>query len=106
MKQPVVLERLAEQDLEGHVDYIAADRTSAAVRFIDAAEAAFARLAKMPRIGAPRKFRNPRLDGIRCWPIPDFEKYLVFYRVTGEEVQVLRVLHGARDIASILEEGE
>lgn len=106
MKLPVVLERLAEQDLEGHVDYIAADRPSAAVRFVDAAEAASARLAEMPRIGAVRNFRNPRLEGIRFWPIPDFEKYLIFYRVTGEEVQVLRVLHGAQDIASILEEAE
>ncbi len=63
-------------------------------------------VAEMPRIGAVRNFRNPRLEGIRFWPIPDIEKYLIFYRVTGEEVQVLRVHHGAQDVASILEEGE
>ena len=100
----VFLERLAEHDLEEHVDYIAADNPSAAARFIESVETAFDQLANMPRTGVSREYRNPKLKGIRLWPIPSFEMFLIFYRVSGEDIQVLRVLHGARDIPSVLKE--
>ncbi len=106
MPPRIFLERLAQQDLDEHVDYIAADNPSAAARFIESVETAFEQLADMPRIGVVREFRNPRLKGIRVWPIPSFEKYLIFYVLSAEEVQVLRVIHGARDIASVLGEDQ
>jgi plasmid stabilization system protein ParE len=31
------------------------------------------------------------------WPVPQFQNYLIFYRVPGEEIQVLRILHAAQD---------
>ena len=31
-----------------------------------------------------------------------FRDYLIFYRVTAEAVEILRVLHGARDIDRLL----
>jgi plasmid stabilization system protein ParE len=31
-----------------------------------------------------------------------FGRYVVFYRVARKEVEVIRVLHGARDIENIL----
>ena len=33
-----------------------------------------------------------------------FKKYLIFYRATDSEVEVLRVLHGARYLEAILDE--
>jgi plasmid stabilization system protein ParE len=33
-----------------------------------------------------------------------FHNYLVFYRVQSEVIQIIRVLHGARDIPSALAE--
>ena len=56
----------------------------------------------MPQIGARRELRNPRLEGLRMWPIRGFENYLVFYRPIEEGIEVTRVLHGARDIRVIL----
>jgi toxin ParE1/3/4 len=100
----VVRERLAEIDLIEHVTYIAGDRPSAALRFIDAVERAFERLAAMPEIGPVRQFRNPRLLGIRMWPVPSFRNYLIFYRIAADEIQILRVLHAARDLESALED--
>ena len=37
-------------------------------------------------------------------PVTDFTKYLVFYvyREPEEEVEIFRVLHGARDIPALL----
>jgi toxin ParE1/3/4 len=39
---------------------------------------------------------------VRVIAIGRFRNYLIFYRRTNDEVEVLRVLHGARDIRSIL----
>jgi len=33
-----------------------------------------------------------------------FENYLIFYRVTDEAVEIIRVLHGAMDFESIFSE--
>jgi toxin ParE1/3/4 len=32
------------------------------------------------------------------WPVKDFEKYLIFYRSLPEGIEVVRIIHGARDI--------
>lgn len=95
----VLRERLAECDLEQHVDYFAAKSRSVAIRFIEAAERAFKQIEEMPEIGGIWNFENPQLTGIRVWPIPEFRN---FYRVTPDAVLVLRVLHGARDLEQLL----
>ena len=57
------------------------------------------RLAQDPFAGRPRRFRNPQLNGIRSITVArPFNSHLVFYRVQGEIVVVVRVLHGARDL--------
>jgi toxin ParE1/3/4 len=38
------------------------------------------------------------------WPVPGFRNHLIFYRVTGDAIEVLRVLHAARDVRKLLEE--
>jgi toxin ParE1/3/4 len=39
---------------------------------------------------------------VRQWRIKNFQDYLVFYRVQDDRVEILRVLHGARDLEGIL----
>lgn len=58
----------------------------------------------MSGIGKLCGFSNPQLSGIRQYPIRGFKNYLIFYRATESEVEVLRVLHGARDLEAILDE--
>jgi toxin ParE1/3/4 len=98
----VIRERLAESDLEEHVDYFAEKSRSVAIRFIDAAERAFKRIGEMPEIGGIWKFENPRLADIRVRPIPGFRNILIFYRLKPNDVQVLRILHGLRDLEQLL----
>ena len=69
---------------------------------MDAAEAAFDRLQSLPDIGKIRRFQHPDLANIRSWPIPGFEKHVVFYKADFAQVDVLRVIHAARDLISIL----
>jgi len=46
----------------------------------------------------------PELADLRKRSVVGFRNYIVFYRVSAEIVEVVRVLHGAREIASALRE--
>lgn len=98
-KRPVVIRDLIEQ-----ATYMAQGNLDAAEDFLVAAEATFQLLGRMSGIGKLCGFSNPQLSGIRQYPIRGFKNYLIFYRATESEVEVLRVLHGARDLEAILDE--
>ncbi len=93
---------LAEQDILEHFEYLLGERPEAALRFVDAVEAALERLADMPLMGAPRPFAKPGLEDIRMWPIPNFERFLIFYRPCVGGIEAVRVLYGMRDIPAIM----
>ena len=62
------------------------------------------RLAANPGLGRLRKFRNPRLKGVRSWLVSGFDNYLIFYRAVPGGIEVLHVYHGARDIEALFGE--
>jgi plasmid stabilization system protein ParE len=41
---------------------------------------------------------------VRMWPLRQHPNYLIFYRVTGSSVVMLRLLHGARDLPPLIPE--
>ena len=75
-------------------DFIAEDRVSAADRWIDLLDQQFQLLATQPMLGRTRDELGP---GIRSLP---FGRYLIFYLAQPDGIDVIRILHGARDIAS------
>jgi toxin ParE1/3/4 len=87
-------------DLREIAQYIARDNADAAERFLKATEETFKLLKSHPGLGRLRSFSIP---GIRSWVIADFRNYIVFYLPTKTEVQILAVLHGARDLPQVLE---
>ncbi len=93
----------ALEDLADCAFYIAEDDPAVADRFVDAFEFSVERLAQMPYIGVAHPSDNPALFGMRRWPIKGFEKYLIFYLVLEDVIDIVRVLHAAQDIAAILE---
>jgi len=101
MRLAISRSKEAERDLEEQAVYIAGDRPSAAAAFLHAANRAFELLAELPQAGSPRRFRNTSLDGMRTWSIRGFEKHTIFYRTTPGQIEVVRVLHGARDAERI-----
>jgi toxin ParE1/3/4 len=100
----VVKHRKALRDVLEIFVYIGEDNLDAADRFLAAYDADLKRLAMIPHIGRLREFHNPKLINLRSWPISGFENFLLFYRPTDAEVQILRVIHGARDIERALNE--
>jgi toxin ParE1/3/4 len=73
-------------------------------RFMAQAEATFARLAGMSGLGTPYEHDHPALATLLYVPVSRFRKYVVFYRPVTGGIEVLRVLHGARDIDNMLAE--
>ena len=78
------------------------DAPDAAFRFMEAVEASVEQLLSMPYIGAPRELRNQALEGLRFWPVKDFDDFLIFYVVVEDTVRVIRILHGKRALDRIL----
>ena len=75
MSRRIILHAAAFRDLDETSAYIGENSPRASVRFLEAAQRAFRRLADMPGLGAPRDYDNPALAGLRMMPIPGFQKY-------------------------------
>lgn len=94
---------LARRDIVAIADYLDEINQALSERFLEAVEQTCARLDNMPGLGAPYPLVNPRLQYLRHHPIRGFPNYIVFYLPTDNGIEVVRVLHGARDIDTLLE---
>jgi toxin ParE1/3/4 len=99
-----ILDPVVEDELWAIWDFIAQDNPDAATRVIEAAYDTFTKLAANSDLGRRRRFKNPRLSGIRSFHVGGFDNYLIFYRGISNGIQVLHVYHGARDIESLFGE--
>jgi plasmid stabilization system protein ParE len=93
----VVLTPEAEFDLETIAQYIAGDSVTRALSFMHELREKCLGLAAAPR-GYPLVPRYEHL-GIRRRP---FGNYLIFYRIGVDAIEVLHILHGARDYEILL----
>lgn len=87
----------AKQDLNDIWEYIASDNVEAADRVLDALESAAVRLAKSPGIG---HWRDELADKRHRFFL--VHSYLIVYRHETKPLQIVRVLHAARDVQSLL----
>lgn len=88
----------ADGDLVAGAHWILADNPDAARRFLDAAFAAFDRLAQFPESGPLARLKQRRLAGIRFSVMPPpFNRWLIFYRTPGSEIEILRVIYGTQN---------
>ena len=60
------------------------------------------RIAKNPRSGALCEFKSGELHRLRRMPVAGFAKHLIFYQFHANELLILRIIHGARDLESLL----
>ena len=88
----------ARQELEEIAVYIGMRRRSAIKRFLAAARKTYDTLAAMPEIGALWNAEDPKFQELRYFSIPRYPNYVVFYRPLPDGVEILHILHGARDI--------
>jgi plasmid stabilization system protein ParE len=101
------IQEAAEQDILRQIEWYAERGLPAiARRFHAAALDAIDALVAMPAAGLPKLTSNPHLSGLRSWPIKGFDEFRVYYLARPELLIVVRVLHGKRDIGTILESQE
>lgn len=95
-----VLSPEAAQDLNDILEYIAADSLETARRIVAELKSAMMSLVEHPHMGHLRE--DLASEPIRFWSV---YSYLILYRAETRPMQVIRVLHGAQDVRSILEGG-
>ena len=104
MKPRVFIFPEAQRDLDEQFVYIGERNFDAAERFEAAVRDDLGRLAGMPGMGALREFASPHLLEMRSWPVHGFENHLIFYRPVPDGIEVIRIIHGARDLDRIFRE--
>lgn len=81
----------AQLDLDEIWLFIAEDNIEAADKFHDLLLSKLITLAEQPLIG---RLRDELRPNVRGFPVGS---YVIFYRDTPEHIEIIRVLHGARD---------
>ncbi len=93
----------ADRDVDEIADYLAERSVLAGTRFLTQVESTLGRIRVDPGRGMHLKLEEPELEGILWRRVDGFPNHLIFFRVDGDLVLVLRILHGARDWKSELE---
>ncbi|HEY7091008.1 MAG TPA: type II toxin-antitoxin system RelE/ParE family toxin [Tepidisphaeraceae bacterium] len=102
MKRRVIIRDVADAEIDQIARSIARHDLSAGLRFYDAIEESCKLLARFPRLGRRRIAKDPALRELRSWLVKGFRNYLIFYLPLKSGVEVLHVVHGARDLGQLL----
>jgi len=100
MKYRVKFLQTALDDLEEIVLYIAKDSKTVAMKMHDKLVANAYRLKTFPKLGTLVPDKKMREAGFRMLIIG---KYLLLYKIYGDEINFLRVVHGAKDYPRLFE---
>ena len=94
---PVIFSPRADADLEEIGDSIALNSPAAAKKVVAQLRIRALKIGYMPRAYPPRGDLSPGLRAMNWRP------YIVFFRVTRTQVEVARIVHGARDLNRLFE---
>ena len=94
----IVRRPLAGADIADIWDYIAEDSLAQADAWVDRLDAKLRLLATQPMLGRPRDELSP---GLRSLP---FGRYVIFYAALSDGIDVVRLLHSARDVDAVFED--
>ena len=102
--KPVIPRQLANQNVDEAIDYYLSEGAEqAAFGFIEALEQAYTHIGRHSVTGSPRYAHELNFPGPRSWPLTHYP-HLVFYIERNDHIDVLRVLHGQRDIPAWMHE--
>lgn len=104
-RRRLILRPLADRNTDQQFEYLAIDADlPTAQRFLKALRATLRTLQGDPDLGSPRTFKALPLAGMRVWPVRGFRHQLIFYIASPQSLEVVRVLHAARDAEAALPE--
>jgi toxin ParE1/3/4 len=85
----------SEEDLIDLWLYIAEDQPTNADRLLDRLNDAMIKLTQMPKMGVER---SELIKGLRSYPVG---KYILYYRIKDNNIELVRVLSSSKDIDNI-----
>jgi toxin ParE1/3/4 len=91
-----ILTAKAEEDLLDIWLYIATENPDAADHMLDSINVKFQLLAENPELGPARPDIAPEL---RYFPVGN---YLILYRLAPKAIEIVRVVHGMRNLGALL----
>jgi toxin ParE1/3/4 len=68
-----------------------------------AVEDSIEQIADFPQIGSVKEVGNLQLYGLRMWRVKSYAKYLIFYLLKPETIEIIRVLHSSRDLQNLFD---
>jgi toxin ParE1/3/4 len=92
-------------DIDDQAEHLGLTSPEVAHRFLVAVARTLKSIETMPGAGSSLGSLEPALQNLRYWVVRKFKKHLIIYRPVEGGIDVLRVLHGARNIAKALEDG-
>ncbi|MBV8821820.1 MAG: type II toxin-antitoxin system RelE/ParE family toxin [Ktedonobacteraceae bacterium] len=90
----------AEEDLLELWRYRAENSPTSATKFIRTLHQHFLLLAENAQLGQARPDIAPEL---RYFPV---KRYLILYRQIPDDVEIMRVIHGSRDLGTLFDTGD
>ena len=99
MSEPMITEQ-AQTDLDEAWDYLSIRNLAAADRLIDRFVTAARAHARFPESGRSREPLGPEIRSFLVKP------YVAFYRPVENTIEIVRFLHGRRNVDRIMKMGE
>ena len=93
----------ADQDLDEQAFYLSTvGCPEVGHRFLLAAHETFTLLSSQPGMGWSANLRFPELTSLKLFTISGFEKMLVLFQPVENGTEILRVIHGSRNLLLLL----
>jgi toxin ParE1/3/4 len=93
-----LLSPAAIQDLDEITDYFAEHNIDAGDKFVDEFSKKCRYLTQFPLMGRSYSEIRPYLRGL------PLQKYIIFYRIIDNGIEIMRVIRGDRDLEAVFEE--
>ena len=79
-------------------------RPGVGTRFIEKVHQTLSQLETMPRMGKRLGVLSDEGHELRCFRVMGYPKFQICYCPEGERLEVVRIVHGARDLETLLRE--
>lgn len=102
MSLPIVIQPAADLDIERIATELHLVDPRLADDFLTCVRRTLEFLSDFPGAGITYKISDRTTPAFRRWRVDRFKNYLIFYRDEGNILRIVRVIHGARDIPTLL----
>ena len=102
MKLPIIKAKSAHEDIVSIGIYFEQQSPVLTNNFLASLTKTLGTIAAFPNIG--RVYNDIESCELRTLQIRNFKRLLIFYRVLEKEIEIIRIIHTARDIPHLLDD--